>query len=258
MEADADLRRYGAGGAQQRRRVFHGGAELAGQVVDGRALGHGEADEQAEVLGAVRLLHQLFQLFRAVEREVADAVVEIRLMDGARRLDRVHVMDLGVREHLAHQTDFAGGSRVEVADAAFIQGAHHGGFRIALHRIQHIAGEGGDEARGRGRKHGGAQAMHRIGREHRLDQIIDASHLLADGRGAPAETGGAAAERGNGGTETKLCHDASSQRPRRRRQTQEVKTSPYGQTTAGKDELWGCVANRATRRHRRKQAVSGI
>jgi hypothetical protein len=80
--------------------------------------------------------------------------------------------------------------------------------------------------------------MHGIGRAHRLDQIIDASHLLADGGRTPAETSGATAERGDGGPETNVSHDASFQRPRQRRQTHEVKTSPYGQKTAGKDELW--------------------
>ena len=217
MEGQPDLGRHGAGGAQQLHRIGHGGAELAGQVVDGIALRQRQAHDEAEVGGVIRLLQDFVQLLAAVEHEVADAILVIGVADRLTALDRVHVMQDGVREHLADQPDLAGGGDVEMAHAAGPQGTQHRGLRVALHGIEHVAaarggirrlGEGGQEAAGGVGQHAGADAVHRLFRAVQGDGLRHRRTAAAGQRNGAAVVQADAAQRGDGGTGTQEAHGA--------------------------------------------------
>ena len=60
-----------------------------------------------------------------IEDEVAHAVLRPRLADGAAGLDRVHEVDDGIGEHVAHQAHFRQRCAVEMAHAAIPQRAQH-------------------------------------------------------------------------------------------------------------------------------------
>ena len=164
------------GGAQQLGRQRGRGAELAGQVEHRRTLRQRETHDQAEFAGHAGrgdLVQDLRQLLGAVEHEVAHAMPRPRLADRAACLDRVHEMDRGVGEHLPHQRDLGDRGAVEMRDAAGMERAQHRRLRVALHRVQHVAGKRLHE-RVRGRANGGrAQAVHRLLRALDRDQFID-------------------------------------------------------------------------------------
>ena len=93
-----------------------------------RALRHSQAHDQSELAGHAGrggFVPDLRQLLGAVQHEVAHAMPGPGLADGAARLDRVHEMDRGVGEHLAHQRHLADRRAVEMRDAAGVDGAQH-------------------------------------------------------------------------------------------------------------------------------------
>ncbi len=104
MERDAEPRRMRAGAAQQ---LGGGGGrdpELARQIVERAAARHRDPHEQTQGRGVAdkterhRLLQDLGQLLGAVEREIADPMDAKGLADRRPRLDRMHEMDLGLRQ----------------------------------------------------------------------------------------------------------------------------------------------------------------
>ena len=127
--------------------------------------------------------------------------------------------------------------------AAFPQGAQHGRIGVALHRVQHLAGEGGAErARGLG-QHRGTQAMHRIFRTQVRDQVAD-TRQQRDGAGAII---GAAAERRNGGTNAQHFH---GKYPRNRTRTRDGARKPRGKSEFRRRAL--------TRRRRTQSWLRGL
>ena len=144
--------------------------------------------------GGCDLLADLRQFLGAIEYEVAHAVPRPGLADRAARLDRVHEMDGGIREHLPHQGHFADRGAVEMADAAVVQRAQHRRFRVALHRVHHRAGERRDErARGGGDWPGAGSASAPPGAASRPDDRPWA--VPREAPHARRQSGGAAARR---------------------------------------------------------------
>ncbi len=207
MEAQAEPRRDAARLAQQFDGQLRRGPELAGQIIGRLALGHGKADIEAEIGGAVGRGDDLVDLLGRIEREVAHAIIGIGLPDEGGGLDRMHVVDLRLGEELANDPDLARGSTVEMPDAAAPQGAQDHRLGIALHGVENVAREIGDEAGGGCLHHMRADAIEGFDRTQLIDQTID----CRDSRDWQRDE---TAERPYGHSRAEFIHDAPSSDPK--------------------------------------------
>ena len=195
MKGDAETGGVRPGRAQQLGRLVERCAELAGQVVDRAALGQGEAHEQtqhrriADEPDRHRLLQDLRQLVRAVEREIGHAIHVEGVADCRPRLDRVHEMDLGRRQQLADERHLGERGAIEMANAAGPQRPQHARLGVALDGVENIARkELGKPPRGAG-DHRRAQAQQRIARPRPGNDRIDRGESSAPLRAGREKTG---------------------------------------------------------------------
>ena len=134
---------------QQHHRIRRFGAEFSGQVQHCAAFWQREPNDQTKIArNAARreFIDDLGELIRAVEREVPHVVTNPGLPDRAARFDRVHEMDLRVREHLPHQQHLAWRSAVEMPNAAGPQCLQYARLGVALDGIKNIARKRGGES----------------------------------------------------------------------------------------------------------------
>ncbi len=189
-------------GTQQRGGFGWCGTELAGQVQHRRTLRQCEAHDQTEFAchaGRRGLVQDLRQLFGAVEHEVAHAVPRPRLADRAARLDRMHEVDDGVGKHLAHQRNLGDRRAIVMRHAAGVHGTQHAGLRVALHRVQHMAGKRLDECARVRLDRRGTQAVHRNVRPLGGDQFVHRWQRCGRGKtAAQGRNSGAKAQRVHG------------------------------------------------------------
>ena len=226
------------GGAQQRHGFLGLRAEFAGQIEHRFPLRQREPHDQADAGMVARFRQDFRQFCFGIQDEIPHAMPTPRFPDGAARLDRVHEVDVRVAEHGADQRDLGRGCTVEVADATIPQCAQHGRVRVALHRVQHVAREGGDEVARRGGQSSRADAVHGIFRAQIGDQGIDRRQGLTDNGSGRGDT---TAEGGDGRT------DAHRNNPRDSRRTR-----PFAGTHA---EPW---EKRKVRQRRRKRSPAEL
>jgi hypothetical protein len=143
--------------AQQPGRLVGRRAELARQIVDCPTLRQSQPHQQpqgrrvADQSDRHRLLQNFRQLVGAVEREVGHIVTVKGVADRRPRFDRVHEMDLGRRQQLAHELHLGERGAVEMPDAAGPERPQNTRLGVALDGIKDIAGEAVDKnSRGAG------------------------------------------------------------------------------------------------------------
>ena len=202
MEAQPKPRGVRTRGTQQRGGFGWCGTELAGQVQHRRTLRQCEAHDQTEFAchaGRRGLLQDLRQLFSAVEHEVAHAVPRPRLADRTARLDRMHEVDDGVGKHLPHQRNLGDRRAIVMRHAAGMYGTQHAGLRVALHRVQHMAGKRLDECARVRLDRRGTQAVHWNVRPLGGDQFVHRWQRCGRGKTtAQGRNSGAKAQRVHG------------------------------------------------------------
>ena len=131
-------------GAQQGGGLGGLGAELAGEIVACRAGRQGDAHDQAEIAGIAGFRQDLREFIGAVEHEIAHGVHMVGFGNGRACLHRMHKMDVGCRKQAPDQGHLGERRAIELAHAAGPEGMQHRRVRIALHRIENVAREGGD------------------------------------------------------------------------------------------------------------------
>ncbi len=139
VEGDAERVRIAPRLLQKGGSVLFGDAELVRQRVGRVLVGHGEAHDEREVVSALRCGDDLFQLRLAVEREDADAMLEIGALDSLARLHRVHERHLRVGIARRDQLDFLLGSDVEPAEARCVDGVERPRRRVRFDSVEHFA-----------------------------------------------------------------------------------------------------------------------
>ena len=127
-----------ARGQQQGRSLVRRHAELARQRI-GRAIGRdGHADDQVQVGAAAGGVENLVQFVHTVQREGADAVIEIGLGDRRPALDRMHEGQAHVMADRTDQFDLGDGGHVEAANAGLDQGLDDPTRRVRLHSVEDV------------------------------------------------------------------------------------------------------------------------
>src|SRR5690606_21926224 len=97
------------------------------------------AHDQVQVGGVAGGVEDLGQLVMAVEREGADAEVEIGAGDGPAALHRMHEGQARVGADRTHQFDLGDGGHVEGGDARVDQGLDDPARRVRLHGIEDVS-----------------------------------------------------------------------------------------------------------------------
>ncbi len=171
MERDAGLAALGADRGQELDRLGRPRAELGRQVV-GRARRWGcDAHQDGEPLAARRVEH-LVELVHVVDHEMLDRIDLVGGLDRRARLHGMHEVALGVAELLAHLRDLGQRGGIEMPDAGLVERLEDQRLRVALHGVEHTAGERLEEL-ARRRLHGAvAHAIDRIAGLERGDHRI--------------------------------------------------------------------------------------
>ncbi len=168
-----------ARGREQPGRVRRGSSELAGQVVSA-AVRDSQAHEQAELgpTASICVSARIFPSSNSLSRTKSETPYRRRrLANGRPRLDRMHVMDCGVRKHLTNKRNLGGRSAVEVADATSPQRAQHARLGVALDGVECRPSELVDKGPSGRCDHIRTQAMHRFVWLLGEDDNVDARRL---------------------------------------------------------------------------------
>ena len=159
---------------------------------------------------------------------------------GRARLDRVHEVDAGLREHArtsAHlgraRRSRSGARRRPTARAARR-------LRVALHGVERLAGEGGHEgARGAGDR-GRAQAVHRLLRPLDGDQGVDGGQAADGGVGSRGGAGTRRCGNGAGSWDGTSRHGSECARWRRAAAWHGAEADPARRSPAASQAMRGC------------------
>ena len=116
-------------------------AELGGKAQLRMVARHADTHEQIEVCRMVGGAQDFLQLFMAVEREGAHAMLCVCLCDSALGFDRMHEAQLGLRERRTNGTHLGDGRDVEMRHASAPQGAQQCRRWIGLDRVERLAAE---------------------------------------------------------------------------------------------------------------------
>ena len=117
------------------------GAELGGEVVNRAVLGAAEADYRFDGLPVGNRRCQLVQFCFVIDGKMPYAEPVIGIFDFKPRLDRVVVVETGVRDLGADQLHFRQRGDVERVYAVLAKNANDLGRRVGLDRVGHLAGK---------------------------------------------------------------------------------------------------------------------
>ena len=141
MEAHAETFNIWTNCAQNVWRVSCVRAELAVDRHFCALVGDADAQDEREVFSFASGCEDFLCFFHTVEREGADAVIEIRACNCFAGFDRVHERNLCVRAETRDRFDFAHGCSVEMGDAIRIELFEHPCRRVGFHCVECLAFE---------------------------------------------------------------------------------------------------------------------
>ena len=130
-----------AGGQKQRWRFVHRDTELPRKRVSGPFRLDAQSNDEIEVPGVSGCIEDLGQFVEAIERESANAIIEVGLGYGGSALHRMHELHPSAGRMFGDQLDFRDGSDVKPVNASLVQRPDCPGRRVGLDSVKNVAAE---------------------------------------------------------------------------------------------------------------------